>query len=83
MFTARDQPIDASGWIIPEAVLNLDLAVSGLIRNTTKHVSLCTPVPRISLQNSKSTRKVITADTIDIAIQLVAIQVLYGWTTHE
>ena len=25
------QPIDASDWIIPEAVLNLDLAVSGLI----------------------------------------------------
>jgi hypothetical protein len=28
----RDQPIDAADWIIPEGVLNLDLAVSGLIR---------------------------------------------------
>jgi hypothetical protein len=30
--TALDQPIDATDWIIPEGVLNLDLAVSGLLR---------------------------------------------------
>jgi hypothetical protein len=29
---AHDQPIDAADWIIPEGVLNLDLAVSGLMR---------------------------------------------------
>ena len=29
---ARGQPIDAADWIIPEGVLNLDLAVSGLMR---------------------------------------------------
>jgi len=29
----RGQPIDAADWIIPGDVLNLDLAVSGLIRN--------------------------------------------------
>jgi hypothetical protein len=29
---ARGQSIDAADWIIPEGVLNLDLAVSGLMR---------------------------------------------------
>jgi len=32
---ARGKPIDAADWIIPGDVLNLDLAVSGLIRNET------------------------------------------------
>jgi hypothetical protein len=32
IFGARGQPIDAADWIIPEGVLNLDLAVSGLMR---------------------------------------------------
>jgi hypothetical protein len=32
---ARGKPIDAADWIIPRDVLNLDLAVSGLIRNET------------------------------------------------
>jgi hypothetical protein len=27
-----EPPIDASGWIIPEGVMDLDLAVSGLMR---------------------------------------------------
>ena len=29
---ARGQPIDAEDWTIPEGVLNLDLAISGLLR---------------------------------------------------
>jgi len=32
IFGVRGQPIDAADWIIPEGVLNLDLAVSGLMR---------------------------------------------------
>ena len=32
IFAARGQPIDAADWIIPEDVLNLNLAVSGLMR---------------------------------------------------
>jgi hypothetical protein len=32
VFAARGQPIDAAAWIIPEGALNLDLAVSGLMR---------------------------------------------------
>jgi len=32
IFSASGQPIDAADWIIPEGVLNLDLAVSGLLR---------------------------------------------------
>jgi len=32
IFAARGQPIDAADWVIPEGVLNLDLAVSGLMR---------------------------------------------------
>ena len=32
IFGARGQPIDAADWIIPEGALNLDLAVSGLMR---------------------------------------------------
>jgi hypothetical protein len=36
---ARGQPIDAADWSIPEGVLDLDLAVSGLMRNeTTRHL---------------------------------------------
>ena len=29
---AHGQPIDAADWTIPEGVLNLDLAISGLLR---------------------------------------------------
>lgn len=32
IFSERSQPVDAADWIIPEGVLNLDLAVSGLMR---------------------------------------------------
>jgi len=39
VFSARGQPIDAADWTIPEGVLDLDLAVSGLMRNeTTRHL---------------------------------------------
>jgi len=33
IFGARGQPIDAADWIIPDGVLNLDLAISGLLQN--------------------------------------------------
>jgi hypothetical protein len=37
IFSACGQPVDAADWIIPEGVMNLDLAVSGLMRNETTH----------------------------------------------
>jgi hypothetical protein len=33
VFIAHGQPIDAADWIIPEDILNLDLAVSGIMRS--------------------------------------------------
>ena len=36
-FATRGQPIDAADWVIPEGVLNLDLAISGLVRNETSN----------------------------------------------
>jgi hypothetical protein len=39
---ARGQPIDAANWTIPEGVLNLDLAVSGLMRFDERETNLNT-----------------------------------------
>jgi hypothetical protein len=33
VFIAHGQPIDAADWIIPEGILNLDLAVDGIMRS--------------------------------------------------
>ena len=37
LYAVRGQPVDAADWIIPGDVLNLDLAVSGLMRNETSN----------------------------------------------